>query len=308
MAIESKEMNESALYTRSAKFYPHYQMPLIVVKDADISRNWGAAERYRLVIFTEGTGYLACGERTVPFMAPSLVCLRNGEFIDEVKSPGYRATVLPFHPAIVNASFTYERIASENRGFSRTEDQDLYCLLPFIGRDPYAFQPILLGPHNELRIHELVDRIGDQLATTDHNGWPCLTRSYFIELLFYVERVRSINPSLDPVCADPLVANVLVYLNTFYPDRITIDSLTDKFATNRTTLAERFSKSTGTTVIDYLNRLRTHIAGLMLRGTMLPVSDIMYRVGFNDPTHFGRIFRVNQGYTPSDYRREFSGR
>ena len=37
--------------------------------------------------------------------------------------------------------------------------------------------------------------------------------------------------------------------------------------------------------------------------TRLPVAEIGYRLGFTDPTHFSRRFRIVVGMTPSDYRR-----
>jgi AraC-like DNA-binding protein len=42
----------------------------------------------------------------------------------------------------------------------------------------------------------------------------------------------------------------------------------------------------------------------MLRDTMMPISEIYERVGFNDPAHFGRQFRKYYGVPPSEYRRQ----
>jgi AraC-like DNA-binding protein len=78
----------------------------------------------------------------------------------------------------------------------------------------------------------------------------------------------------------------------------------EKFHINRTTLADKFTKSTGMSVMDYLIRLRVKMAAIMLRDTMLSVSEISYRVGFNDITHFGRTFRKHMGYSPSEYRKK----
>ena len=81
--------------------------------------------------------------------------------------------------------------------------------------------------------------------------------------------------------------------------------MAQRFHTNRTTLTERFGLVTGQPVLSYLIRLRVRLASLMLRDTMLPVSEVMTRVGFTDSTHFGRTFRKHLGCTPSEYRTRF---
>ncbi len=55
-----------------------------------------------------------------------------------------------------------------------------------------------------------------------------------------------------------------------------------------------------------------HIEGLvmaeacrLLAFTQLPVAEIGYRLGFHDPAHFSRRFRLLGGTTPSAYRRPF---
>ncbi len=299
---------EPKLFTRSAHFYPNYRMPLILDRRADFGDEFYASRRYRLYCVFEGNGFLTCEGKSVPFTSPSILCLRAGERVSEIRSPGYRAEALYFHPEIINVGFSFERLSSPEPGFSRTESQDLYCLKPFYERAVGDVHPVLLGPQNAIRFRDLFSKIGDQISSTNHDSWPCMSRSYFIELLFYAEHVRAMNPALAQVEGDALVNEVLVYLTANYPERITIHSLTDRFNTNRTTLAERFSKATGTSVIDYLNRLRTHIASLLLRDTNLHVAIVMDRVGFHDPTHFGRVFRAHYGFSPTEYRKAFSGR
>lgn len=40
------------------------------------------------------------------------------------------------------------------------------------------------------------------------------------------------------------------------------------------------------------------ITNVMLRNTMLPISEIMYRVGFNETTHFCRMFKKYMDCSP----------
>ncbi len=55
----------------------------------------------------------------------------------------------------------------------------------------------------------------------------------------------------------------------------------------------------------YLTQLRIRLAALMLRDTKLPISEVMWRVGFRDGTHFGRTFRKHTAQSPSEYREQY---
>lgn len=101
------------------------------------------------------------------------------------------------------------------------------------------------------------------------------------------------------------INDVIIYLHTNYQSRITINDLTKNFHINRTTLSEKFRLCTGMSIKAYLIRLRIRIAAVMLRDTMLPISDIVYKVGFSEVNHFGRMFKKYMNCSPSEYRKNF---
>lgn len=55
-------------------------------------------------------------------------------------------------------------------------------------------------------------------------------------------------------------------------------------------------------MLTYLTGIRIRMACMLLRGTTLPISEITERVGFEDITHFGRTFRRETGFSPTQYR------
>ena len=74
---------------------------------------------------------------------------------------------------------------------------------------------------------------------------------------------------------------------------------------DRTTLAEQFHRATSLPVMTYLAQLRMRQASLLLRDTVLPVSEIMLRVGYQHSTHFWRTFRKHIGVSPTQYRQRY---
>ena len=63
-----------------------------------------------------------------------------------------------------------------------------------------------------------------------------------------------------------------------------------------------FKKYTGKTFKTYLIDLRINKAKDLLLNSELPISQICYEIGFNDLSHFNRIFKKKVGCSPSEFR------
>lgn len=66
--------------------------------------------------------------------------------------------------------------------------------------------------------------------------------------------------------------------------------------------SERFREVTGTSFQLYLQERRLRFARSLLMSTGLPVTDVCRASGFNDVSHFGRVFRRRYGAPPSAAR------
>lgn len=67
-------------------------------------------------------------------------------------------------------------------------------------------------------------------------------------------------------------------------------------------MAHSFTKFTGLSPIQYLNRRRLETACQLLRDTDYSVSDISSQTGFSSQSYFTQIFRKHYGITPIKYR------
>ena len=56
------------------------------------------------------------------------------------------------------------------------------------------------------------------------------------------------------------------------------------------------------TFVEYLANYRTEQAKRLLGNPSMPVADVAAAVGFNDPSYFTRVFRRQEGVSPSEYR------
>ena len=67
----------------------------------------------------------------------------------------------------------------------------------------------------------------------------------------------------------------------------------------------RFKSATGHAPIDYVQRLRVEEAKRRLERTQAPVDEISWKVGYEDPAFFRRLFKRITGVTAGAYRRKF---
>jgi len=64
----------------------------------------------------------------------------------------------------------------------------------------------------------------------------------------------------------------------------------------------QFKATLGVTFVEYLTNYRMDQAKCLLSNPTMPVADVAAAVGFNDPSYFTRVFRKQQGVSPSEYR------
>ena len=82
---------------------------------------------------------------------------------------------------------------------------------------------------------------------------------------------------------------------------------TVKYFADRVNLSANYfgdlvKKETGRTAQEYIQNKLIEVAKQEILGSNKSVSEIAYRLGFQYPQHFTRIFKKNVGHTPTEYR------
>jgi len=71
------------------------------------------------------------------------------------------------------------------------------------------------------------------------------------------------------------------------------------------TFKRRFVAATGLAPLAYVQRLRIEDAKRRLERTVVPIDEISWRVGYEDPAFFRRLFKRITGLAPGAYRKRF---
>jgi AraC-like DNA-binding protein len=91
------------------------------------------------------------------------------------------------------------------------------------------------------------------------------------------------------------VQQALAFIGDHYADRLDLATLARAVHLSPKRLARCFREALGVTPMAYLRRYRLERARELLIATDLPVTQIAYDTGFQEPAHFSRTFRAQFG-------------
>lgn len=94
------------------------------------------------------------------------------------------------------------------------------------------------------------------------------------------------------------------YLRDNLASPVSVGELARLASLSTSHFAALFKASTGSGVVEYVRRLRSARARELLITTDASIADIGVSVGYSDPFYFSRQFRLVNGTSPSDFRRD----
>ncbi len=154
--------------------------------------------------------------------------------------------------------------------------------------------------------HSMLANIFDQIyyeMRSEQYGAEQICQHLLDVLLLRIMRVKQLIPvSINSVRMSKECAQIKEYLDTNYASQITLDTLTGLTHMNKYYMAHSFTKFTGLSPIQYLNRRRLEAACQLLIDTDYSISDIANLTGFSSQSYFTQIFRKFYDVTPIRYR------
>lgn len=103
-----------------------------------------------------------------------------------------------------------------------------------------------------------------------------------------------------------LRTQTMLLMNLAHPPDLR--KLADRLNVTSRTLGRRFKNATGETPLTFLQNARVERAKRLLESTNVSFDQIAYRVGYEDPGAFRRVFAQAAGLSPREYRQRFGAR
>lgn len=102
-----------------------------------------------------------------------------------------------------------------------------------------------------------------------------------------------------------LITGITRYLQEHLAEEMSLSVLADEFHLNAQYISQLFKNEIGVNFLTYLTNIRMEKAKKLLLSTALAITDVAEQSGYADYRVFTKVFKKNEGVTPSQYRRDF---
>ena len=104
-----------------------------------------------------------------------------------------------------------------------------------------------------------------------------------------------------------LINELKRYVSENYKDPIKLKDIAGIYGFNEKYMGRLFKTETGISFSNYINELRLSSAKQKLISTTKSVTDIALLSGFDNVTYFNRLFKKQNGITPTEFRKKAGG-
>lgn len=134
-----------------------------------------------------------------------------------------------------------------------------------------------------------------------YNELPFITEDKLMTLYDLLSFV--IFDSAIQIVYDPLVTEIINFIEANFRENLNIDYLCSKFHISKNRLYKSFNNNLGSTVNLYITELRLNLAKSLLYSSDEPVYQIAQNVGIDNYAYFCKLFKKRNGVTPTEYRK-----
>ncbi|MGG6310389.1 AraC family transcriptional regulator [Paenibacillus macerans] len=214
--------------------------------------------------------------------------------------PGKELEVLgcEFMPAFINERL--EETTAEEGLF------DFAYLERFLAPEEWVPLKIALTGHGGLAAKDLLSEMLEEY-TKQEPFFVLLLKANLLKLLALLNREHARLEHAKPASAtghpyrEPILESVQ-YIHDHYDQPLGLAEVCARSIMSRTNFCRRFKQVTGRTFSQYVSNYRVRIAMRLLAEPGTSVTEVCYKVGFNELSYFCRTFKKYTGTTPAYYR------
>ena len=160
---------------------------------------------------------------------------------------------------------------------------------------------VSVADHEDNQMLTLMEHLHSALQDGRSHG-KLVAGSLFAVLLASHNASHQARPSLATTRNVAGINRATQWLANNFNTDVSTDALAMVAGMSRSAFQRAFKKSTGKTLIEYCTQLRLNEAERQLRRSDASIAAISFETGFNNLSHFHRVFRRHFGVTPQTYR------
>lgn len=253
----------------------------------------------QIFLLEEGSIAVRLNQSRCFLQAGALLFLHDGVEVSRLYCHRLRARTVMFTPDFLIPELTIENF---RRGaLAPGEAPPVPWSRLFLEWDAVYTGVLPLTPPAFREAAECMDGLFRQLGNRRADGWSGRARERLKELLRLAEReYTGFVGQYGGVT--PQLRQAIEYIHKNYDKDVSIETLCKVCRTNRTTLLKNFCALTGMTVGQYIRKYKLSLAKEELLLTSQSIDEIAVKCGFKQAAYFSRIFRREEGLSPSQFR------
>jgi AraC-like DNA-binding protein/mannose-6-phosphate isomerase-like protein (cupin superfamily) len=173
-------------------------------------------------------------------------------------------------------------------------------------REAPFFPKFSISSGNQAQIQGLIAHMKEEHARRE-SGYEQLIKADLIRLLVTIFRETSKLDAAASVNEPPsrrLFYESVQYIEEHYAEELHLNELAQRAAMSPTYFSYMFKVLKGQPFVQYVNEIRIRKALDLLRLTEKSVMEICMETGFNNMSHFNRMFKKATGTSPLKYRQQ----
>jgi len=99
-----------------------------------------------------------------------------------------------------------------------------------------------------------------------------------------------------------IVMRAVEFIDDKYNEEISLVDMSKEVSVSPQYFSKIFKEEMGLTFVEYIRKKRMDVAREMLRSKNYSVKEICYKIGYNDPNYFSRLFKKLVGVSPTDFK------
>lgn len=176
---------------------------------------------------------------------------------------------------------------------------------------PSTPTPMEVSPEKESRISNRIN-LFEEIFSTLQSGLTLESLSYSSSLLHhYLGSLRYIRVYRSSVVDEPSDINVselaIHYMRENMEKRLSLQEIAKFTGYSSSRFSSLFKEQTGFSPLSYLNLLKIQEACRLFDSTPMTITQVSYKVGFDDSLYFSRIFHKLMGMSPREYKNRVRG-
>jgi AraC-like DNA-binding protein len=160
--------------------------------------------------------------------------------------------------------------------------------------------------HDKTNLLNLLSVLESEYETT-HSPYYEIVRDSLMRsiLIILARKLRQSDEAGQAPSYSDSVESILLYVkkNIYFPSRLSIEALAEKFNMAPNYISISFKKQVGESIKQYITNYKFGLIEARLTYSKLSLSEIAHEFSFTDESHFCRQFKKYSGFTPTEFRK-----